>query len=198
MRIAALLVSAFVGGLVAGCATISEPTVLAKFQSNTMVAMVGEDNPTDQFMMTIFEQTNAIIIRDGRGGDLNGMLRTLAYLDENPNKTIVIDGPCYSACTLLLSRPQNVVFTENADFYFHSAALYYESTNTYVLSAPGNAKMFALFSEDVQDWILDNQAFASRRFVEMTNKEARFFYPKMFVKYSGIPLMVEGGDIEIQ
>ena len=49
------------------------------------------------------------------GGSL---LRTRLFLSENPAHKMVIAGPCISACTLVLARP-NVCWTHSASFWVH-------------------------------------------------------------------------------
>ncbi len=194
-KIVAALLGTVLALSVSGCAT-SKQTVLDKFSANEVVAMVDGSNSTDQFMIKVFKATDAIIIREGTGGELNGMISTLKFLDENKNKTIVIDGPCASACTLLLTRPENVVFTEHAVFRFHSAAIY-ETKNgkrTYRLAGGGNAKMFDLFSDEVQEWILETEAFDSIEFTDMDNETARYYFPDMFVESSALPEFIDGED----
>lgn len=198
-KIASALIGTALALLSTGCAT--KPTVMDKFTANKVVAMVDGTNSTDQFMIKIFDQIDAIVIREGRGGELDGMISTLKFLDENQDKIIVIDGVCASACTLLLTRPQNVVFTEHAVFQFHSAAVYStakDGKRTYQLSGNGNAKMFDLFTEEVQEWILDTDAFGSIEFTDMDNDTARAYFPNMFVESSKLPNLVEHGDLVVK
>lgn len=193
---------AFIGGSIAAMvlATLpscqSIPSLSDKIGETRVFAMIGEENRTDGFLTDVFVQTDAILIRNGMGGELDGMLGTLAYLDENPNKLIVIDGPCASACTLLLSRPENVVFTENAVFQFHSAA--WQTTVgtkvTFELSEEGNQKMLRVLPESIREWVLDNDAFASRDLVEMSNRTVRKLIPAMFMPSNRLPLMDPGPD----
>lgn len=195
MRLKALLVGALLGCLAStGCQ--SDPSVMERVRTNKVFAMIDQGSRTDQFIMKVFNKTDSIIIRTGRGGELNGMLETLTYLDENPTKTIIIDGPCFSACTLLLSKPNNVVFTERAKFYFHSAHFRYPD-GSIVLSPEGNKRMLGVFNDGTKSWINRHNAFASDKFVMMPNSVARSFYPKMFVRSSEMPDYVAGEDIAL-
>jgi hypothetical protein len=58
------------------------------------------------------------------GGEASGYLKFFTLLEESGEK-VVIDGPCYSACTLVLSvMPQNrICVTSRAVFGFHAAQL---------------------------------------------------------------------------
>ncbi|MNR94788.1 hypothetical protein D3C72_258760 [compost metagenome] len=195
MKIAKAIFGLALAALATGCAGT---TVADRVLTNKVFAMVDQTLPTDQFMVKIFKQTDAIIIREGRGGELNGMLSTLKYLDENQHKLIVIDGVCASACTLLLTRPENVVFTENAVFRFHSAAVYSSDKKSYQLAPVGNAKMFDLFPEEVQEWILDTDAFGSIEFTDMDNETARAFFPRMYMEASKLPDLMDHGSLNIK
>jgi hypothetical protein len=72
---------------------------------------------TDSNLMQTLQTSDQIVIKYGSGGYVDGMLETMAYLKANPNKHIVIDGECVSACTLLLATSvsrNSVCYTSNA------------------------------------------------------------------------------------
>jgi hypothetical protein len=58
------------------------------------------------------------------GGEASGYLKFFMLLDQSGER-VVIDGPCFSACTLVLSViPQNrICVTSRAIFGFHAAQL---------------------------------------------------------------------------
>jgi hypothetical protein len=179
-----------------GCSILSD-TLDQRVARQETFAMVGTEQHTDQFLIRLFGTTDAILIRGGAGGDVDGMIRTLDYLDKHPEKLVVIDGPCYSACTMLLARPKNVVFTENASFLFHSARVEWRNSEGEVirweLSYAGNEKMLDQFPIQIQEWIVQRDAFASREFTEMTNNEVTRFLPKMRIQANRIPKFVKDG-----
>lgn len=174
---------------IAGCATVKENPITAKVAEQPSLMMVESQHHTDQFLMELFRQTDAIYITDGRGGELDGMLETLDYLDQNPEKLVVIDGDCYSACTLLLAKPRNVIFTDNASFFFHSASVRYcvDGNVKTTLSAPGNEKMRAALPPKVTAWVDANKAFDSTEFTEMPASDARELLPYMYVESEKLP-----------
>ena len=184
-------------GFMSGC--MSPNVVVDRIGKTQVFAMIDSSTPTDGVLMNVMELTDAIIISDGVGGHLDGMLAVLKYLDHHPQKTIIIDGACASACTLLLSRPANVVFTENAVFRFHSASIREEVNGKfrYFMSAPGNEKMLAVMPERLKDWIKETDAFGSRELTDMDSTTARQLFPKMFVETSDIPLLEFGSNITI-
>lgn len=191
-----LAVLGFVG-LLAGCSTTNP--VLERVAGEKTFAMIDQTHTTDEFLLKVFKDTNSIIINEGTGGHLDGMIYTLYYLDQNPDKTIVIDGPCASACTLLLTRPNNVVFTENAEFGFHSASVR-ETINGNVrefMSERGNTKMLRLFPKAVRAWIIKNRAFESLDLTYMDYQTARKFFPTMYVSSDELPELEVYGSVSV-
>lgn len=86
-------------------------------------AEAGYRGFTDQHMSWYVGANRVITIEDGLGGHVQGMLRILSRLAYS-RKRVVIDGPCRSACTLLLSLgPSRVCLTRRAELWFHQATL---------------------------------------------------------------------------
>lgn len=163
--------------------------VIDQFRSATEVAVVDRHNSTDGFLLNLFESFDSIIIRFGKGGNLDGMIKVLMFLQENPEKTVVIDGPCYSACTLLLAAPENVVFTENASFYFHSSFLYdaKRPDKEPKMYPFGNEIMLKVLPTNVNLWTQLTGAFNKIEFTRMENHEAVDLVPEMFVSSNFLP-----------
>ncbi|MNK60499.1 hypothetical protein D3C87_796330 [compost metagenome] len=90
------------------------------------------------------------------------------------------------------------MFTENAVFRFHSAAVYSSDKKSYQLAPVGNAKMFDLFPEEVQEWILETDAFGSIEFTDMDNETARAFFPRMYMEASKLPDLMDHGSLNIK
>lgn len=182
LRIAAVSISA----LLASCANLPH-----KVEQQKTFAMVNADQKTDQHLISLFRDADGVIIRSGSGGEVDGMIETLKFLDAHPEKFIVVDGPCFSACTLLLSRPKSVVFTERATFHFHSARIEWRDKEgnlvKWELSWDGNEKMMDVFPEQIQMWIYENDAFYSREFTSMDNATVRSLLPSMFMNSKRIP-----------
>lgn len=194
--------SGIIGGLaglfVASCSITDHP-VLSKVRNEQLFAMIGQEHRTDGNIIDIFDYTNTIIIKSGKGGELQGMLETLEFLDEHPEKTIVIDGECASSCTLLLSRPQNVVFTEHASFLFHSAYVK-ECRNGFQhfdRRQIGNDQMLNVFPQNLREWINKSHAFESVDFTRLDSLSARFYFPQMYVNSSSIPDMTQTNGVHV-
>lgn len=117
---------------------------------------------TDGNLMELFKTYDTIIIRDGWGGYIDGMYQSIEFLEKNPNKKVIIDGACASACTLLLNvKTPNVGWSDNARFQFHSSytsicshgALVHQSDWEY------NQGMFGRFNTTNQRWIVEHRAY---------------------------------------
>lgn len=190
-----LLVTMGFAALLASCSTTNP--ILDKVATTSVFAKIDSAHSTDEFLLNVFEFADIIIVDDGTGGHLDGMIETLYYLDENPNKIVVIDGACASACTLLLSRPKNVVFTENAVFRFHSASIRETRNGEIVefMSERGNTKMLRFFTPQVQKWIEQTGAFQSLELTDMDSDQARRFYPEMFIRSDDLPDLEDAGDL---
>jgi len=124
--------------------------------------------PTDGNLIGFLKQTDALIIQFGGGGNLGGMKDTLAYLKANPEKVVLIDGPCFSACTLLLEA-KNTLWTNDAKFYFHSATAHWcaDGKEQSGMSTSANEAMLDIFRPHTQVWIIESGAFESLEFTKM-------------------------------
>jgi hypothetical protein len=164
------------------CATI-------KAMDYTDAVYTSETTTTDDALIPLFDNTNLVIIKLGPGGRISndkgengGVFDTIKFLKTHPEKRIIIDGKCYSACTLLLTS-ENVYFTKNAEFYFHSASLSVWDGKQYVSSEPsvtGNKRMMEAFSMEVKIWLHAKKAFKSFEFVKMDNETAQRFFKNQF------------------
>lgn len=158
-------------------------------RSENIVAMVGQEHRTDQSLISYFKHVDTLVIRSGAGGELDGMMQTLAYLDQHPEKTVIIDGECASACTLLLSRPNNVVFTERASFLFHSAYVgeCKRGLRHYNMAQIGNDRMMNVFPDEFKGWLIGKNAFGSVNFTRLHALVAKYYFPNMMVRHEDLP-----------
>lgn len=122
---------------------------------------------TDSNLMQTLQTYDNVVIRYGAGGYVDGMLQTMAYLRDHPEKHITIDGECVSACTLLLAQSvsrTNVCYTANARFSFHSA--YYEEAaagaqgTSKVRDPKYNSAMLVKFNPSMRQWIIRTRAYS--------------------------------------
>jgi hypothetical protein len=130
--------------------------------------VIAVSGTTDSNLRDYLQQNDAIVIKHGNGGVVLGMMITLNYMRDNPTKTVVVDGPCYSACTMLLTVP-NTLWTRNARFYFHSTVRNFCTDGVYrtEINEQTNAQVLQMFPRDIQNWIISSKAFQSTNFVLM-------------------------------
>lgn len=102
-------------------------------------------------------------IRGSGGGRLDRFLQLAAAINRE-QRTVVIDGPCYSACSLLADRARaNVCITPNAEFGFHR----------------GSDESIAPYSGDLVAWVELNggfPAFSTGLLTKMDAATARAFF----------------------
>jgi len=159
-----------------GCSAMAEQPVF--FSAN----MTTLDGPTDDNLMSLLHRYDTIVIKFGGGGKVYGMFDTLDYLKTRPHKTIIIDGGCYSACTMLLTSP-NVLLTQNARIFFHSATstVCEDGKNVTRLGHKANKDMLGKFNPMQRAWIKLHKAYASTNFTEMPKKLVRQLYKSKFI-----------------
>lgn len=155
-------------------------------QSKVVATVIGR---TDDSLLPLLMKHESIIIQFGSGGDVDGMIEVVQYLRLNPNKTVVIDGECYSACTMLLGAPDNILFTYNARLFFHSGytRLCVDGLMKNLLSPAANRKMLMLFDQDTRNWILQSGAFTSTNFTELPKAIIRDKYWKQWMSLDYVP-----------
>ena len=101
-----------------------------------------------------FSSANATVrIRDDMGGLMTDYASRFSNMRQSGEK-VVIDGPCYSACTMLLgmlSRDQ-VCVTPNAVLGFH-AAWNFDDTGHRVTSTSATQALIDIYPARVRTWI---------------------------------------------
>lgn len=144
--------------------------------------------PTDGNLVEILEENPIVVIQVGLGGNVVGMTETLVYLDEHPEKTIVIDGECFSACTMLLSA-QNTLITKNARLFYHSSSstVCIMGVSQEVISQDVNMFMLSTYEPNIQRWILRTKAFDTTLFTEMPKSLVQSYYGYKLIEADYLP-----------
>jgi len=98
----------------------------------------------------------AVILTDDIGGkmeDYNSKFQRLRRSGE----AVVIDGKCYSACTMILGLlpPNRVCATQNAVFGFHAAWMF-DTAGNRVSSPSGTRDLLKTYPASVRAWISRN------------------------------------------
>jgi hypothetical protein len=115
-------------------------------------------------------------ITDDRGGQIGRYVDTFASL-RSSGETVMIDGPCLSACTMVLGlMPANkICVTRQARLGFHAAWRPDENGNQ-VRSDMGTRFLWAVYPKRVRNW-LQRKGGLSRHMVFLQGRELAAMYP---------------------
>jgi hypothetical protein len=111
------------------------------------------------------------------GGEVGQYLRLFAAVRESGQR-VVIDGPCYSACTLVLSTvPRHrICVTPRAVLGFHAARWFDRSGRVY--SAAAETRLVtATYPAGVRAWIKRNGGLSDRA-IFLRGRELAALYPR--------------------
>ncbi len=104
--------------------------------------------------VTLVQPSHAMVrIEDDRGGLLGEYLLKFATIRDSGER-IMIDGSCYSACTLVtaLIPKQRICVTERAKLGFH-AGWVGDPNGERAISSDGTRLMYQMYPRDIQRWI---------------------------------------------
>ncbi len=103
--------------------------------------------------LTIGSADATVRIRDDMGGLMTEYASRFATMRERGEK-VVIDGPCFSACTMLLGMlPRDqVCVTPNAVLGFH-AAWDFDDAGRRVISTAGTQTLIDIYPPRVRSWL---------------------------------------------
>jgi hypothetical protein len=92
-------------------------------------------------------------IRDDLGGLMEQYASRFSEVRQSGEK-VVVDGPCYSACTMLLGMlpREQVCVTSNAVFGFH-AAWNYDDSGHKVTSVAATQTLIDIYPPTIRTWI---------------------------------------------
>jgi hypothetical protein len=104
----------------------------------------------------------AVLISGDNGGRIDHYLNKFESVRAS-GEQVVIDGPCLSACTLVLSAvpKDRICVTRRASLGFHAAWQFGES-GAPVRSAGGTDLLWAHYPTNVRHWISRNGGLRSR------------------------------------
>jgi len=111
------------------------------------------------------------------GGEVTEYLRLFDMVRQSGQR-VVIDGPCFSACTLVLTTvPANrICVTRKAVLGFHAARLVDDMGNEY--AAPNATRIvMGTYPPGVQNWIRRHGGLTSRP-IFMRGKELAAIFPR--------------------
>ena len=105
------------------------------------------------FLLALTPAMAEVRILSSPGGTISGYLDFFAQVRQSGQR-IVIDGPCLSACTLVLSTvPRNrICVTQRAVLGFHAPQLIAPNGQE-LLSRNATRAVFASYPQGVREWI---------------------------------------------
>jgi hypothetical protein len=117
-----------------------------------------------------------MLITEDRGGQIGQYLQTFAAL-RSSGQDVVVDGNCFSACTLLLGLipRERVCATPRARFGFHAAWMPDESGRP-VTSPMGTQALWNIYPNKVRSWIGRNGGL-SRKMIYLQGREMAKIVP---------------------
>jgi len=130
---------------------------------NLIEASAGSDTMRAQLLaaaiisaLTVTSASAMVVLSDDKGGKMEEYTARFQQM-RNSGETVVIDGTCLSACTMVLSLvPGNrVCATPNAVLGFHAAWMYDDSGKR-VASASGTRDLMETYPAAVRAWIERN------------------------------------------
>lgn len=124
----------------------------------------------------VVESSATVRIADDRGGQIGNYLEAFATL-RNSGETVVIDGTCLSACTLILGMldRDQVCVTRRARLGFH-AAWRPDRHGRPIRSSMGTQVLMEVYPPKVRHWI-QRRGGLSRHMIFLQGRELATFYP---------------------
>ncbi len=110
--------------------------------------------------LTVTSASATVVLNDDIGGKMEEYIARFQQV-RNSGETVVIDGTCLSACTMVLGLvPRDrVCATPNAVLGFHAAWMYDKSGGR-VASASGTRDLMKTYPASVRAWITRNGGVA--------------------------------------
>jgi hypothetical protein len=112
--------------------------------------------------LSVTSASGEIRIRHDPGGLIGNHMSAFAQL-RDMGESVVIDGRCFSACTLLLGiiPPDRICVTPRATLGFH-AAWTYGNDGRRVHSADGTAAMWTVYPPSIRRWLTSKGGLSSK------------------------------------
>ncbi len=111
---------------------------------------------------TALPASAAVVFSDDIGGKLEDYTSKFLQLRRS-SETIVIDGKCFSACTMLLGilSPNRICATQNAVLGFHAAWMY-DTAGHRIPSPAGTRELMKTYPASIRVWLSRNGGLRPR------------------------------------
>ncbi len=112
------------------------------------------------------------------GGEVGSFMKLFGQMRDTGER-VIIDGPCYSACTLVLSTipKERICVTHRAVLGFHGALLADRQGNIERAPRSLNAAVAEVYPQPVQDWIARHGGL-TRKMLTLRGAELYRYYPR--------------------
>ena len=129
------------------------------------------------FLLSVMSARADLRIVSSPGGEVSSYLQLFASIRQSGER-VIIDGPCLSACTLVLSMvPEDrICVTRRAILGFHAARRVDERGQQY--AAPGETLILAAtYPEPVRNWI-ERKGGLTDKAIFLSSRQLAAFYPR--------------------
>ena len=129
------------------------------------------------FLLSVMSARADLRIVSSPGGEVSSYLQLFASIRQSGER-VIIDGPCLSACTLVLSMvPEDrICVTRRAILGFHAARRVDERGQQY--AAPGETLILtATYPEPVRNWI-ERKGGLTDKPIFLSSRQLTAFYPR--------------------
>jgi hypothetical protein len=117
-----------------------------------------------------------VLIRDDMGGPLGEYLRTYTAIRDSGER-VIIDGNCYSACTLVTIIPKDrICITQRAELGFHAGWVDGQPGGR-ITSAEGTRMLYQLYPPMIRGWISKHGGLGVDTIVLKGRDLAAFYSP---------------------
>jgi hypothetical protein len=110
------------------------------------------------------------------GGEVSSYIRKFEAVRASGER-IVIDGPCLSACTLLLGivPRDHICVTRQAVLGFHAASYYDDASQSLVPTREGSRLVMRVYPSGIRSWI-DRHGGLKPKLIELRGRELEAMY----------------------
>jgi hypothetical protein len=111
-----------------------------------------------------------------RGGEVSSYVQKFEAVRASGER-VVIDGPCLSACTLLLGivPKSHICVTQQAVLGFHAASYYDDASRSLVPTREGSRLVMRIYPAEVRGWI-DRHGGLTPKLIQLRGRELTAMY----------------------
>jgi hypothetical protein len=122
-------------------------------------------------------EAHAVRISNDKGGQIGPYLDAFLNIRNNTAERVVIDGPCLSACTIVLGiiPRERLCVTRRAQLGFH-AAWNPGSDGRPVLSQAGTKALWDLYPGEIREWLKRRGGLKTKMMI-LSGPELLAMYP---------------------